>query len=145
MLSLSMQRNVPSARIISIEPFPDRSERLKETIRANGLENRVVVANLAITGESGSVSMDRSEGVLSQYRSVLTAVPKTILARSWWWNRIAAKLTANCITERLEIVDNDRCLGHDLCLFGCISELLKCSPNNSGGIKTCRSLTWFHR
>lgn len=76
--TLYAARTAPSARIISVEPFPDTSKRLTETITANHLEDRVEVANQAITGETGSVAMDRSQGVPSQYRSVLTPVPKML-------------------------------------------------------------------
>jgi FkbM family methyltransferase len=76
--TLYAARCAPMARIISAEPFPDTAERLKETIQANGIGNRVFVVNSAITGTTGTVLMDRSVGVPSQYRSVLSDVPRSL-------------------------------------------------------------------
>jgi len=76
--TLYAARTAPSATIIAVEPFPDTCERLNETIRANHLENRVLVVRCAITASQGTAFMDDSANVPSQYRSVLSEVPRML-------------------------------------------------------------------
>ena len=41
-------RRSPAARVVCIEPFPATYERLRETIRANRLDDRVTCLNQAL-------------------------------------------------------------------------------------------------
>lgn len=76
--TLYAARSAPSAAIVAVEPFPDTCERMREMLRVNHLEERVTVVNAAITGAPGVVWMDVSEGIPSQYRSVVSDVPRQL-------------------------------------------------------------------
>ena len=110
--TLYAARAAPSANIVAVEPFPDTCERLREMLRLNQLEQRVTVVNSAITGSSGVVQMDVSEGVPSQYRSVLSEVPQLLNREHKLYSRPDGGVPVTTITldellsmHRLEHVD----------------------------------------
>lgn len=76
--TLYAARTAPAAHIIAVEPFPETLKRLEETVETNHLEGRVTIIPCAITGSEGTVFMDDSVGVPSQYRSILTGVPQML-------------------------------------------------------------------
>lgn len=57
MFSLWFARQSPTARIISLEPFPKTFQLLQQNIRANALEGRVQVMQRALAAESGERQM----------------------------------------------------------------------------------------
>jgi FkbM family methyltransferase len=79
--TLYAAREAPSARIISIEPFPETFERLTHLAQANLLENRVTRLNCAVTASSGCQFMESASGVPSQYRAVLSPLTNRLNER----------------------------------------------------------------
>lgn len=61
---------LPSARIVSIEPFPETFSRFSSMIADNHLENRVTAIRAALTGSAGTVLFDDRPAVGSQFRSI---------------------------------------------------------------------------
>lgn len=78
--TLYAARRALSARIISIEPFPDNFERLTRLVRANRLEARVTTLNYAIAGSSGEAMMDTELHVPSQHRRVISPLTNVVAA-----------------------------------------------------------------
>ena len=58
----------PQARIASIEPFPGTFERLRQTVAANGLSDRVTLFEAALFDSEGQTHIDAREEIGSQFR-----------------------------------------------------------------------------
>src|SRR6266496_3656751 len=54
LFTLYAAREAPGARIVSIEPFPDTCQRLRQLVETNRLTERVTILNCAISGTSGT-------------------------------------------------------------------------------------------
>ncbi len=63
-------RQLPDARIIAVEPFPDTCRRLQQHVEDNRLARRVTVLNCAVAEETGQGEMDAAAGIPSQYRRI---------------------------------------------------------------------------
>lgn len=96
--TLYASRKAPAAEIFAVEPFPDTFERLNETIHVNHLEARVTPIRCALTSSSGVISMDSSEGVPSQYRSVLSEIPKMLNVRHKQTHQPSGNLAVPSVT-----------------------------------------------
>jgi FkbM family methyltransferase len=70
LFTLYAAREAPAARIISIEPFPETCQRLSQLVKANRLDERVIIVNCAISGSSGVAAMDAASGIPSQYKRI---------------------------------------------------------------------------
>lgn len=68
--SLYAARAAPGARIVALEPFPATLARLRETIRANRLEGRVVCRDVALAGASERRRLDDDPSLPSQSRGL---------------------------------------------------------------------------
>lgn len=62
----------PSAKIVSVEPFPSTYLRLVEHIELNRLESRVTCLQAAVSSVDGVVKFDATEGKRSYCRTILT-------------------------------------------------------------------------
>lgn len=96
--TLYAAHKAPAAEIFAVEPFPDTFERLNETIRANHLESHVTAIRCAVTSSAGSVSMDDAQGVPSQYRAVLSAIPTMLNANHKKTDQPARSLVVPTVT-----------------------------------------------
>lgn len=63
----------PDASIISIEPFADTFQQLRENVEANGLSPRVECWQLALGGRAGTRRMSLSPRIKSHSRALLPA------------------------------------------------------------------------
>jgi len=61
-------RRSPAARVVCIEPFPATYERLRETIRANRLDDRVTCLNQALDSSEGTAAMTSAAEASQMYR-----------------------------------------------------------------------------
>jgi len=69
LFTLYAAREAPEARIISIEPFPDTCQRLRNLVETNRLTDRVTILNCAVSGSSGTAAMDAASAEIpSQYK-----------------------------------------------------------------------------
>ena len=61
-------RRSPAARVVCIEPFPATYERLRQTIRANRLDDRVTCLNQALDSSEGTAAMTSAAEASQMYR-----------------------------------------------------------------------------
>lgn len=80
--TLFAARRAPLARILAIEPFPSSFARLRELVEANGLRERVTLADLALGAESGEERMDARAGIAAYDRHLVTQAAKTVNAEA---------------------------------------------------------------
>ena len=65
--SLYALLSAPHARVIAIEPAPDSCNRVRQTIRDHGLEDRFTLHQAALGGHTGVTTLNMQAG--SQFRS----------------------------------------------------------------------------
>ncbi len=70
MFSLHAATLAPKARIIAVEPFPATFQRLQQTIRDNGLEDRVTAVQAAAVGSAREVQIDDNPELPSHARKI---------------------------------------------------------------------------
>jgi FkbM family methyltransferase len=71
-------RQLPDARIIAVEPFPETCRRLQQHVEGNRLAHRVTVLNCAVAEETGWGAMDAADGIPSQYRRIYHEATATL-------------------------------------------------------------------
>ena len=57
LFALWAARELPAARIISLEPFPETFQLLEENVRANSLQARILCVQRALAGQTGERQM----------------------------------------------------------------------------------------
>jgi len=79
LFTLYAAREAPAARIISIEPFPDTCQRLRNLVETNRLTDRVTILNCAVSGSSGTAAMDAASAEIpSQYKRITSATTRAL-------------------------------------------------------------------
>jgi FkbM family methyltransferase len=82
LFTLYAAREAPGARIVSIEPFPDTCQRLRQLVETNRLTERVTILNCAISGVSGTATMDAASAEIpSQYKRIHSEATKALNTR----------------------------------------------------------------
>ncbi|HTA93769.1 MAG TPA: FkbM family methyltransferase [Polyangiaceae bacterium] len=76
--ALYAARKAPAASIHALEPFPSTQDRLRETLRTNGLEQRVTVHPIGLSGEDSTrfmadVGPSQSRGTSTESNGVPVA------------------------------------------------------------------------
>jgi len=69
--SLMASSRAPQAKIFSVEPFPDTFLRLKSSVVANRLSDRVIAIQAAIVGEDSTRFFDATTGKRSYCRAIV--------------------------------------------------------------------------
>ena len=79
LFTLYAARQAPRAQIISIEPFPETGQRLRQNVQTNRLTDRVTILNCAISGTSGTAAMDAASAEIpSQYKRIHSETTKAL-------------------------------------------------------------------
>ena len=68
--TLYAAREAPGAQIVSIEPFPETCQRLRNLVETNRLTDRVTILNCAVSRASGTAEMDAASEIPSQYKRI---------------------------------------------------------------------------
>jgi FkbM family methyltransferase len=82
LFTLYAARRAPLARIVAVEPFPDSFDRLRELVGKNGLEDRVTLANLALSSKNGEAQMDARLGLAAYDRHLVESSAKAVNANT---------------------------------------------------------------
>jgi FkbM family methyltransferase len=82
LFTLYAAREAPAAQIISIEPFPDTCQRLRNLLETNHLTDRVTILSCAVSGSSGTAAMDAASAEIpSQYKRINSATTRALNAK----------------------------------------------------------------
>lgn len=91
-------RRSPAARVVCIEPFPATYERLRETVRANRLEDRVTCLNQALDSSEGTAAMTGAAEASQMYRLASgDRTPGSVTVRTLTLSRLLEDLATDTI------------------------------------------------
>jgi FkbM family methyltransferase len=76
--TLYAAREAPAAQIVSIEPFPDTCQRLRDLVETNRLTDRVTILNCAVSRASGTAAMDAASEIPSQYKRITSDATRAL-------------------------------------------------------------------